>query len=212
MQTLTELALERADRGIFTREQAALWAENKGPRLDALLKRAVNSGEVWRIHRGLYCLSRRYLSAKINPFELAQLIHGPSYVSMESALSHHGWTPEAVYSITSASLDRSRTFTTPLGPFSFVRVPQVVFLAGVRRISTEGGGAFFLATPLKALADLVYVQKHEWQTSIPVKESLRVADESLAGLPGELFDEVMLAYRSSRVLRFLSGLRKDINV
>jgi hypothetical protein len=41
-------------------------------------------------------------------------------------------------------------------------------------------------------------------------ESLRVEEESLAVLSGELFDEVMSAYKPGRVSRFLAGLRKDL--
>jgi hypothetical protein len=212
MQTVTELALERADRGVFTREQAAFWVGSRGARLDALLKRAVASREVWRVHRGLYCLADRYTQGRINPLELAQRIHGPSYVSLETALSHHGWIPEAVHAITSVALGRARTFDTSLGLFSFTPVPQRRFLSGVRRVSEEGGGAFFLATPLKALADHVYAQRCDWHSAAPVVESLRVEDESLAELTGELFDEVVSAYKPGRVSRFLAGLRKDLKL
>jgi hypothetical protein len=212
VQTITEMALERAEGRIFTREQAALWAGSRGARLDALLKRAVAGGEIWRIHRGLYGLSDRYgRGAAINPMELAQRIHGPSYVSLETALSHHGWIPEGVQAITSVTLGRSRTFDTPVGLFSFTRVPQRNFLAGVRRILPEGGGAFFLATPLKALADHVYVQRCDWDSVGPVLESLRVDERSLDDLTAALFDEVMSAYGPGRASRFLKGLRKDLN-
>lgn len=212
MQTITEIGLEKAVRGVFTREQAALWVGSSGPRLDALLKRAVASGEVWRVCRGLYCLSDRYTHGKINPLELAQRIHGPSYVSLETALSYHGWIPEGVHAVTSVSLGRSRSFDTPVGLFTFTRVPQLRFLAGVRRVSVEGGGSWFLATPLKALADHVYAQHFDWHSAAPVVESLRVDVESLAELTGELFDETMSAYNPGRVSRFLAGLRKDLNL
>ena len=212
MQTATEIALEKADRGVFTREQAALWFQDRGARLDALLKRAVASREVRRIRRGLYCLSDRYLRGRVNPLELAQRVHGPSYISLETALSHHGWIPEAVQAVTSVALGRSRTFDTPVGLFSYTRVPQRIFLAGVRRVSVDGGGAYFLATPLKALADLVYVQRLDWRSVDPVVESFRVEGESFAELTGELFDEVMAAYRPGRVRRFLDGFRKDLKL
>ena len=109
-------------------------------------------------------------------------------------MSHHGWIPEAVQAITSVTLGRSRSFDTPVGLFSFTRVPQRSFLAGVRRVSVEGGGAFFLATPLKALADYVYAQRLDWRAAAPVAESLRVEEDSLAELTAEQFDEVMSAY------------------
>jgi predicted transcriptional regulator of viral defense system len=210
MQTVTELALERAERGVFTREQTALWSGSKGASLDALLKRAVARGEVWRLRRGLYCLANRFARGRVNPLELAQRIYGPSYVSLETALSQHGWIPEGVQAITSVALARSRSFDTPVGLFSFTRVPQPRLLAGVRRTSVEGGGAFFLATPLKALADHVYSQRCDWRSAAPVVESLRVEEESLAELTGELFDEVRSAYKPGRVSRFLAGLRKDL--
>ena len=212
MQTVTEIALEKAERGVFTRTQAALWVGSRGARLDALLKRAVASREVWRVHRGLYCLSDRYTRDRINPMELAQRMHGPSYISLETALSYHGWIPEAVHAVTSVVLGRSRTFDTPVGLFSFTRVPQPRFLSGVRRVSVDGGGAFFLATPLKALADHVYVQRCDCYSAVPVVESLRVEDESLAELTGELFDEVASAYNPGRVSRFLAGLRRDLKL
>ncbi len=212
MQTITEIALERAERGVFTRDQTALWVGSRGARLDALLRRAVASGEVWRVRRGLYCLSDRYTPGRVNPLELAQRVFGPSYVSLETALSYHGWIPEAVRAVTSVALGRSRTFNTPLGLFSFTRVPQRRLLSGVRRATVEGAGAFFLATPLKALADHVYAQRHDWRSAAPVTESLRVEDRSLAELTGELFDEVMSAYKPGRVCRFLAGLRKDLKL
>jgi hypothetical protein len=212
MQTVTEIALEKAERGIFTRDQAALWVGNRGARLDALLKRAVASREVWRIRRGLYCLSDRYSRGRINPLELATRVYGPSYVSLETALSHHGWIPEAIHAVTSVALGRSRTFDTPVGLFSFTRVPQRIFLAGVRRVSEEGRGAFFLATPLKALAEHVYVQKYDWTSAAPIVQSLRVDPEYLADLTGALFDEVMSAFGAGRVSRFLAGLREDLKL
>lgn len=211
MQTITEMALQKAVRGVFTRMEAACWIGSSGARLDALLKRAVASTEVWRFHRGLYCLSNRYTRQRINPFEVAQLIHGPSYISLESALSYHGWIPEAVHAITNTSMERSRTFNTPLGMFSYARVPQRQLFTGVRRISGEDAGSFFIAEPLKALADYVYVHRCDWSTAAPIVESLRVDEELLSGLSGETFDEIIPHfYGSGRVRRFLTGLRKDL--
>ena len=212
MKTMTELALERAKRGIFTREECACWINDSGARLNALLKRAVASGEVLRIVRGLYCLDKRYLRAPLNPLELAQRIQGPSYISMESALAYHGWIPEAVYTVTSASVERSRAFETPLGMFSFTRIPQARFYAGVARIEVETGGSFLMAEPLKALADYVYVHDCQWASVTPVLESLRVDEGSLAELRPDSFDLLTNQYRAHGVGRFLAGLRKDLGV
>jgi hypothetical protein len=82
MKTITEIALQRAVRGVFTRREDACWVEAEGARLDALLKRAVAAEEVRRIRRGLFSLASRYIQCRLHPFELAQRIHGPSYISL----------------------------------------------------------------------------------------------------------------------------------
>ncbi|MBI2194794.1 MAG: hypothetical protein HYU36_22665 [Planctomycetes bacterium] len=121
---LREIALEKAKNGVFTHPEVNCWVGGSAARQHSLLKRSMAAGEVLRIHRGLYCLANRFLASKPNPFVLAQRVYGPSYVSLESALSYHGWIPEAAYAVTSTSVNRSREFDTPLGLFSFASVPQ----------------------------------------------------------------------------------------
>jgi hypothetical protein len=221
MQKLTENVLEKSDTGSFTLMEVARWVGGSSNRQFALLKRALKSGEVIRIHRGLYCLASKYLRRKPDPLVLAQRIHGPSYVSLETALSYHDWIPEAVYAITSASMDRSREFETPLGHFSFTRIPQKVFYTEVTRIEKEGGSktepgfhvgeSYLMASPLKALADYVYAHRLDWVSAGPVIESLRVDESSLAGIKVETLERLLANYSSRRVRRFLEGLRKDLH-
>ena len=221
MQKLTGTVLEKSETGIFTLMELARWVGGSSNRRFALLKRALKSGEVIRIHRGLYCLGSKYLRQKPDPLVLAQRIYGPSYISLETALSYHGWIPEAVYAITSASMDRSREFETPLGQFSFTRIPQKVFYKEVTRIEKEGGckneqgfhisESFLMASPLKALADYVYAHRLDWISANPVIESLRVDESSLSGVKVEAFDRLLANYSSRRVRRFLEALRKDLN-
>lgn len=207
MQLLTEIALEKAVGGVFTRLEVACWIGGSPDRQFGALKRALRAGEVLRIHRGLYCLAPKYLKQKIDPLALAQRICGPSYVSLETALSYHGWIPEAVYTITSVSLGRSREFDTPLGHFSFTRVPQATLYAEVTRVEKGPGGSFLLASPLKALADYVYVHKQDWTSARPVIGSLRVDERLLADVEAAAFDRLAANYPDLRVRRFLQGLR-----
>jgi len=211
MNLLTEIALEKTTTGVFTRPELSCWVGGSPDRQFSLLKRALKAGEVVRIHRGLYCLAAKYLGLKVDPFVLAQRIYGPSYISLETALSYHGWIPEAVYAITSTSLDRSREFDTPLGHFSFTRVPQKTFYVEVSRVEKDAGGSFLLASPLKALADYVYVHKRDWISARPVVESLRVDESPLASVAPDAFDRILANYSSLRVRRFLDGLRKDLH-
>ena len=209
MQQLTEIALEKAVAGVFTRPEVACWVGGSPNRQFGHVKRALKAGEVMRIHRGLYCLAAKYLWQKVDPFVLAQRIYGPSYISLETAVSYHGWIPEAVYAVTSVSLNRSREFDTPLGHFSFTRVPQATFYSEVTHVEKDAD-SFMLASPLKALADYVYVHKRDWTSASPVVGSLRVEEDMLATIEDEEFDRIGGNYSSLRVRRFLKGLRKDL--
>ena len=143
-----------------TQDLAALFPGSEDRRY-GLVKRAVASGGIIHVRRGLYCLAPKYQKKSMNLYALAQHVYGPSYVSLESALSWHGWIPEAVHAITSASFKKSKEFPTPLGLFSYDRVPQEVFYTEVERLTDALGNVFLMATPLKALADYVYVRKRD---------------------------------------------------
>jgi hypothetical protein len=212
MQALTELVLLNTQKGWFVRREAVGWVGKAGAVFDGVLKRALAAGEVLRVARGMYCLRSDFLNFKLDPHVFTSLIDGPSYLSFESALAYRGWIPEAVYSFASASLGRSREFETPFGVFSYKRVPQKNFYAGVERVQLEREGAFFLAGPLKALSDLVYLNGWNWDSAKPVVESLRVEEENLGELKSEDFEEIAECYRSSRVRKFLVGLRKDLGL
>jgi len=212
MQALTELVLLNTQKGWFVRREAVGWVGKAGAVFDGVLKRALAAGEVLRVARGMYCLRSDFLNFKLDPHVFTSLIDGPSYLSFESALAYRGWIPEAVYSFASASLGRSREFETPFGVFSYKRVPQKNFYAGVERVQLERGGAFFLAGPLKALSDLVYLNGWNWDSAKPVVESLRVEEENFGELKSEDFEEIAGCYRSGRVRKFLAGLRKDLGL
>lgn len=177
-----------------------------------LVKRAIASGEIIHIRRGLYCLAPKYQKKRINLYALAQHVYGPSYVSLESALSWHGWIPEAVYTLTSVSFEKSKEFKTPLGVFSYDRVPQKVFYAGVERLADEAGNIFLIATPTKALADYVYVRKKDWRGLKPVTGSLRIEQEEFESVTGEELDLLIEDYTSRRVQRFIKGLKRDLKL
>lgn len=212
MQFLSEIVLLKTKKGWFTKREGIDWLGAGGAVFDGVLKRALATGEVLRVARGLYCLRADLLAFKLDPHVFAPLVCGPSYLSFESALAYRGWIPEAVFSFLSASLARSREFETPFGMFSYRRVPQATFFAGVERVVLDGCGAFFVAEPLKAMADLVYSNGYNWNSAKPVVESLRVEEENLGELKAEDFEEIAECYRSVRVRKFLVGLRKDLGL
>jgi hypothetical protein len=210
MNKLTEKIFENTPYGYFTSQEAATLFPDSEDRRYGLVKRAIAGGQIIHIRRGLYCLAPKYQKKKLNLYALAEHIYGPSYVSLESALSWHGWIPEAVYTLTSASLGKSKEFKTPLGAFSYNRVPQKVFYAGVERLTDEAGDAFLMAQPIKALADYVYVHKKDWTGLTPAAEDLRIEPDEFESVAVSEIDELIENYISRRVVRFLKGVRKEL--
>jgi len=212
MNKVSERVFERLPWSQFTTQDLAVLFPGSEDRRYGLVKRALASGEIIRIRRGLYCLTPKYQKKSVNLYALAQHVHGPSYISLESALSWHGWIPEAVHAVTSVSFKKSREFKTPLGIFSYDRVPQRVFYTEVERLTDASGNVFLMARPLKALADYVYVRKREWAGIEAMASDLRIEPEELEQITGGMLDALSGNYCDPRVKRFLERLREDLNL
>ena len=212
MNRLTEKVFECMPYSNFTSWDVANLFPGSRDRRYGLVKRAISKGEIIHIRRGLYCLAPKYRKKSINLYALAQHVYGPSYISFESALSWHGWIPEAVYTVTSSSFKKAKEFHTPLGVFSYNRVPQKIFYTDVERITDEAGNIFLMANPIKALTDYVYVRKKDWTGLEPVVVSLRVEEEEFASLAVSYLNSLIENYSSRRIQSFIEGLKKDLNL
>ena len=212
MNLLVEKAYENSKTGVFAYSDVLVWLGGTRNSVRCRIMRAIDAGEILPVRRGLYCLAPRYNRVGISRNLLANMIYGPSYISLESALSFHGWIPEAVHSVSSVSLGRAKTFDTPLGFFDYIQVRQTPLLAGVERIVGKNPeqGAFYMAKPLKALADTVASRGLDWKGLDPLVESLRIDEENFETLKSADFEELDGVYRSARARKFLSGIRKEL--
>ncbi len=103
---------------IGTETLLRLLVDYKKPR-EAIL-RMVKNEELVRLKNGFYLINEKIAgpSSLVIPFEqLANLLYGPSYVSMEWALSFYGMIPERVHTITSMTLGRDKEYRTSVGDF-----------------------------------------------------------------------------------------------
>ena len=179
----------------------------------ALVHRAVQKEEVLRLKPGLFCLSEPYRAEAPHPFVLAGLLHSPSFVSLESALAYHGLIPEAVFQVASVTASRRRKFETPFGRFSFQPVPCNFFKAGVRARKVAGNAWAFVADPLRAIADMVYLRKSvTWKRDglSFLTESLRIEMDDLSMIPSSEFETVCAGIRSRRTREYIAGMRKEL--
>lgn len=174
----------------------------------AIIKRSVRKGRLIPIRRDLY-LIKNSKEPLLNSFEIASIIYGPSYVSFESALSHHGWIPEAVRTTTSASVKRSKEFETPIGVFSYEHIPIKAFPFGIEQ-HKQGAITLFIASPVKALADIIYARNRSWDSIDDLSEDLRIEPESFQKSDREILAELIENYPSQRVKKTLRIISKGL--
>lgn len=178
-----------------------------------MVNKALKEGELIRIRRGLYIIADRYRRRKLSKFYLASRITPYSYISLESAMSYYGWIPERVATVTSVLAgSRTKKFTTPFGEFVFYQLPvnEYEFLAGVTRVEEIKGEPFFIASPLRALADYVYIKKIDWEHIDYLTSGLRIDAEQLTQIKHSDFFEIKKVYRSKWVLNFLDSLKQEL--
>ena len=120
------------------------------------LSRWTRSGRIVQLRRGLYMLGEPYTKAPPHPFLAANHMKRASYVSLQSALRHHGLIPEDVPAVTSVTTGRPEKVSNPLGDFIFKHVKPSWF-SGYGRMGLGRGQEAFVAGPEKALLDLVYL-------------------------------------------------------
>jgi hypothetical protein len=175
----------------------------------AIIKRAIRDGYLSPIRRDLY-LIKNSKKPPINAFEIATIVYGPSYVSFESALSFHGWIPEAVRTITCATVKRTKEFETPIGIFTYEHIPMKAFALDVEQ-HAKGDSTLFIASPMKALADMIYARKRSWESLTDLAEDLRIEEENFKDNHMQTLKGLIESYPSSRVKHALSVLWKGLH-
>lgn len=126
-------------------------ANEKARRLEA-------EGKIIRLKRGLYVVSPEVSGQSLNRYLIANHIYGPSYVSMHTALRHYGLIPERVFLIQSLTTKHTRSFENAVGCFDYENCNQAYFSLGVR-CERESGIAYLIASPEKALCDVINYSK-----------------------------------------------------
>ena len=215
MQTVTEKLLRLAPPGGLFDETVLcnLFPKASVGARRLLVHRAISFGEILRLKRGLFILAAEYRKSEAHPFSIASLLHGPSHISLESALAHHGLIPEAVYQVASVTAARSRVFKTPLGVFTFRRVPAHDPLAGVAAGKLGNGAWVFIASPLRAIADMVYLNRNvTWNRDglNYLTASLRIEAEDLARISFRPLDAICRSIQHRRTREYLVELQKAV--
>ena len=136
----------------------------KDATVDTYISRFLKCREIYRLKNGLY-VSADFFDKNKNDisysFYLANIIRTPSYVSSWAALQYYCLTTEAIRSVTSVTLKVTRDYETKAGNFSYQSIKKELFsdfsLA-------KGKFDFFIASPSKALFDLLYFRTNQFRS------------------------------------------------
>jgi len=208
MAKLVETLRDQLPTDVFTDTEVTSLFQGSANARYGLVKRAIANKDIIQLRRGVYSFGKRHQREPLNLYELAQRIYSPSYVSLETALSSHGWIPEAAYTVTSVCARRSTEFETALGLFSYTRIPSFNFV-GVDRV-IQGRSVYLIATPMKALLDYVFVHRVDKMGARELAASLRIEEELLRSISRETLLQLMKSHRSKRVTRFSRLLIREM--
>ena len=172
----------------------------------------VRDKQIFRLKKGLYVCNPEVTGKILSTELIANHLCAPSYVSMSSALRYYGLIPEAVYTMQSMTLKHARSFDTPLGRFEYRYISKEAFSVGLTSIQKEGF-AFVMATPEKALCDLIansakvnlrYVKDVE----IYLEEDIRMEMEDFRQLDPKIFEAYAAVGKKADSIRTLLKLLK----
>lgn len=126
----------------------------KNPRVK--INDLLRKGEIIRVKKGLYVFGPKLARESYSKETLANLIYGPSYISLEYALSFYGLIPERVETVTSITPKRKKLFHTPVGNFSYGYLHPSLYPLGVTLHVLDERHSILIATKEKALSDMLY--------------------------------------------------------
>ena len=169
----------------------------------------LRKGAIVRVKKGLYVFGSQYSHAPYSRELLANLIYGPSYVSLEYALSYYGIIPERVETVSCVTCGKNREFNTPAGRFTYWSVPVIAYRTGIDLVNAGGNRSFLIASREKALADYICHDRGSSLRNADELESylvdnLRVDPNDLSQLDPKRLAVIGEAYGSNKV-RLLAG-------
>lgn len=169
--------------------------------------------EIIRLKRGLYVVNPEITDKPLSTELMANHIYAPSYVSMPSALRYYGLIPETVYETQSMTVKHARDFDTPFGRFSYTTISREAFHIGVRSIQGDGF-AFLIASPEKALCDLVANTAHVnlryiKEARLYLEEDIRIDMDEFFKMDQSIFEEYAVAGKKGDSIQTILKLLRN---
>lgn len=112
------------------------------------------TGRIIRLKRGLYVVSPQESGILLSLNLIGNVLYGPSYVSMLTALREYGLIPERVDVVQSMTTHLTVSFENQAGRFEYQHCAKDYYPFGITQ-RQEVGVTYLIATPEKALCDYI---------------------------------------------------------
>lgn len=135
----------------------------KSSTVNTYISRFLRRKEILPLKRGLYISAEFFARNKRDisySLYLANIVRTPSYISSWTALQYYNLTTEAIRSITSVTPKVTRSHATKAGAFSYQSIKKELF---TDYSLVKGKFDFFIASPSKALFDLLYFRTRQFR-------------------------------------------------
>ena len=180
----------------------------------AKLAHLEKEGDIIPLKKGLYVLNSADHGYAISAPLCSNHIYGPSYLSLQWALSFYDLIPEQGYVYTAITTKRSRQFKNRLGLFTYHQVSANYYSIGIE-LYTQDATNFLIASPEKALADTLLTTWYVPHASIKqlgqfLEEDLRMDLTELKDMDIEIFRQCAMHGRKQTIFNHLIKLIEKI--
>ena len=171
------------------------------------IARLVKKGVLIRLKNGVFLIREKIKNKRIPFGQVANFLYGPSYVSLEWALSEYGLIPERVVNPTSMTTGKSKTITTEIAGFSYYSLDINRYDFGVEeRQDGDWPGGFLIASKEKALLDYIFVKWKSFTDLDDFLEASRMEKDALLAMDKAKMQEFSARYNHSAIDRFVGAL------
>lgn len=135
----------------------------KSATVDTYISRSLKRKAIIPLKNGFYVSADFFDKNKSDIsylFFLANILRVPSYISSWTALQYYNLATEIIHATTSVTTKVTRTYQTKAGNFSYQSIKDELF---TNFSLVKGKFDFFIASPSKALFDLLYFKTRQFR-------------------------------------------------
>ena len=175
----------------------------------------LKSGQLIRVKKGLYLFGQTAAQTPYSKELLANLIYGPSAISLTYALSFYGLIPEKAVTLTSITPKRNKLFKTPVGYFQYFYLHPKKYPVGILLEKTIENKTFMIASPEKALCDQMHIVDqrikpeniHEMESYL--FQDLRIDEILLKKFKINRLSEINVAYQDDNIILLIQLIKQN---